>query len=116
MANRSDTPLHIRSISLVLALIEAQEPVRMFRNGYQSCSPTGVATFGVDVDPSTMANFEFVQATQHADQHRALDGELRSECLRIITGCDFKKNRRSRLHPSSGYRSTPDAQPLLPAR
>ncbi len=84
VANRGDVGVRVRSVALVLELLDVVEPVRMFRNGYQSWSPTGVATFGVDRDPSTVANLEFLQAVHHADQRRALDGELRSEWVTLL--------------------------------
>lgn len=84
IANRSDRPVRVRSVALVFRVDGVTGPLRMFRNGYQSWSPTGVATFGVDVDPSTRADFEFLQAVHHADQRRALDGELRSEWVTVL--------------------------------
>ncbi len=84
VANRGDVGVRVRSVALVFELVDVVEPVRMFRNGYQSWSPTGVATFGVDRDPSTVANLEFLQAVHHADQRRARDGELRSEWVTLL--------------------------------
>src|SRR5688572_19968411 len=78
VANASDRSVRVRSVAVVFAVVGAVEPVRLFRHGYQSWSPTGVATLGVDRDPSTVADFEFLQAAHHADQRRAADGELRS--------------------------------------
>ncbi len=85
LANRSDSPVRVRAIALVYELIDIVVPLRMFRNGYQSWSPTAIATFGIDVDPSVLADLEFLQATQHADQRRARDGELRSEWVTLLT-------------------------------
>jgi alpha-galactosidase len=57
----------------------------MFRHGYQSWSFSDVATFGVDVDPSTLANLEFFQASHHADQRTVTaPDELRSEWLTVL--------------------------------
>jgi alpha-galactosidase len=85
VANPGDHPVPVRSVAAVLRVDGAVEPVRMFRNGYQSWSPTGVATFGVDRDPSTTpGSIEFLQAVHHADQRRALDGELRSEWVTVL--------------------------------
>jgi alpha-galactosidase len=61
----------------------------MFRHGYQSWSPTGVATLGVDRDPSTIADYEFLQAAYHADQRRVADGELRSELVTVLRDADL---------------------------
>jgi alpha-galactosidase len=83
-ANRDDAAVRVRSVCLVYAVVDAADPVRMFRNGYQSWSPTGVARLGFDVDPSTLADLEFMQASQHADQRRVEDGELRSEWVTLL--------------------------------
>lgn len=86
VANRSDEPVPVRSVSLVLRIEPAPDPLVMFRHGYQSWSPAGTATFGIDVDPSLRANVEFVQAVYHADQRRARQGELRSEWVTVLRG------------------------------
>ena len=83
VANRGDRPVAVRSVRLVCE-VEAAPPIRMFRHGYQSWSPTGVGTLGVDVDPSTIADLELMQAGYHADQRRARDGELRSELVTVL--------------------------------
>src|SRR5262245_51266583 len=44
VANDSDRPVRIRSVAIVFAVVDVVEPLRMFRHGYQSWSPTGVAT------------------------------------------------------------------------
>ena len=85
IANRGDGALSVRSVSLVLGLADVVEPLRMFCNGYQSWSPSGVAVFGQDVDPSTKANFEFLQAVHHADQRTVQrPEELRSEWVSLL--------------------------------
>ncbi len=85
VANAGDRPLAVRSVAVVLRAHGVTEPVRMFRNGYQSWSPTGVATFGVDRDPSTTpGSIELLQGVHAADQRRALDGELRSEWVTLL--------------------------------
>jgi alpha-galactosidase len=68
----------------VYAVAGARGPVRMFRNGYQSWSPSSVAVLGVDVDPSVRADLPFLQAVHHADQRRARPGELRSEWVTVL--------------------------------
>jgi len=90
VANTTDRPVRVRSVALVFGVVDAAEPLRLFRNGYQSWSPTGVATFGVDVDPSTIANFEFLQSAHHADQRRVADGELRSEMVTVLRDADVR--------------------------
>jgi alpha-galactosidase len=79
VTNRSDQPQAVRSVAMRCSLDGAGLRPRMFRQGYQSWSPTGMATFGVDVDPSTVADLEFLQAVHHADQRTAMAGELRAE-------------------------------------
>ena len=92
VANRGDRPVRIRSVAAVLSLHDlptGSAPLRMFRNGYQSWSPTGVATFGVDADPSTAARFEFLQAVHHADQRTVTaPDELRSEWVTLLAAGD----------------------------
>jgi alpha-galactosidase len=75
----------MRAVAMVFALDDVRGPLRMFRHGYQSWSFSDVATFGVDVDPSTLADFEFFQATHHADQRTVTDPrELRSEWVTAL--------------------------------
>jgi alpha-galactosidase len=90
LANRGDAPVRVRSVAVVFGATGVAEPLRVFRNGYQSWSPTGVATFGVDRDPSTLADFEFMQAAHHADQRRARDDELRSEWVTLLADADVR--------------------------
>jgi alpha-galactosidase len=85
VANRSDGPVRVRSTSVVYSLTGAAGPVRMFRNGYQSWSPTSTGVLGVDADPSLRADFPFLQAVHHADQRRARPGELRSEWVTVLS-------------------------------
>jgi alpha-galactosidase len=72
---------------MVMRIPDVVEPLRMFRHGYQSWSPSGVATFGVDVDPSRLADLPFVQGIYHADDQQVQEGELRSEwCTALVDG------------------------------
>jgi alpha-galactosidase len=84
LANRGDRNVRVRSVAVVFELIGVVGPLRMFRNGYQSWSPTATAVLGVDVDPSVRADFPFLQAVHHADQRRARPGELRSEWVTVL--------------------------------
>ena len=85
VANRGDAPVRIRAVALVFRVVDVAGPLRMFRNGYQSWTPTGVATFGVDRDPSTVAGFPFLQAVHHADQRTVTTpDELRSEWVTLL--------------------------------
>ncbi len=85
VANRGDAPVHLRRVRLVFRLEGSSGPVRMFRNGYQSWSPSGVATLGVDVDPSLAGAVpRLVRSTHHADVEPAAEGELRSEQVTVL--------------------------------
>lgn len=86
VANAGGTPVHPRGVSLVLAVDEVEGPLRMWRNGYQSWSACGTATFGVDQDPShdNTTGIELLQAAHHADQRTARTDELRSEMVTVL--------------------------------
>jgi alpha-galactosidase len=84
VANRGNNPLALWSVAVVARLVDVRQPVRMFRHGYQSWSPAGVAILGVDADPSRAANLPFVQGVYHADGRQARDGELRSEWCTVL--------------------------------
>lgn len=84
VGNRDDRSIRLRTLAVALRLEGVVEPLRMFRHGYQSWSPSGVATLGVDVDPSVRADFPFVQGVYHADSRRARPGELRSEWCTVL--------------------------------
>ena len=86
VANRGDAPVRVRSVALVFRLIDAPAPMRMLRNGYQSWTPTGVATLGIDHDPSRAhGSLELVRAMHHSDASIAHPGELRSEWFTVLT-------------------------------
>jgi alpha-galactosidase len=76
----------LRSVSLVLRVVDGRGPLRMFRHGYQSWSPCDVAVFGVDRDPSLAeGSLELVRGVHQADQRVVTDGdELRSEWLTVL--------------------------------
>jgi hypothetical protein len=105
VTNRADTDVNVRSVAAVYA-VDAVEPVRMLRHGYQSWSPTGLATLGHDADPSTHADLHFLQAVHHADQRTVVaPGELRSEWLTVLAD----------LHgPSSSAASTAPGRTTAP--
>jgi alpha-galactosidase len=85
LANRGDVAVPVRSVALVFRLVEVTAPLRFFRNGYQSWSPSGVATFGIDTDPSlTSGSLELVRAMHHGDAAVARAGELRSEWVTVL--------------------------------
>ncbi|MEY2470009.1 MAG: alpha-galactosidase, partial [Actinomycetota bacterium] len=85
LTNVEPEPQRVRSVALVFAVDDIEGPLRMFRHGYQSWSWSDVATFGVDVDPSTLADNEFFQAGHHADQRTVTErDELRSEWFTVL--------------------------------
>ncbi len=84
VANPGNGPLALWSVAVVARLVDAREPIRMFRHGYQSWSPAGTAVLGVDTDPSRAANLPFVQGVYHADGRQTPDGELRSEWCTVL--------------------------------
>ncbi len=85
VANRGDRPVSVRSVALVFAVVDAVAPLRMFRNGYQSWTPSGVAVFGLDRDPSAApGSIELARGVHHADQSVARPGELRSEWVTVL--------------------------------
>ena len=87
IANRGDRPVAVRSVALVFRIADPGAPLRMFRNGYQSWSPSGVAVFGIDRDPSLApGSIGMARAVHHADQSVAQPGELRSEWVTVLQG------------------------------
>ncbi|HEX8803342.1 MAG TPA: hypothetical protein VF743_04085, partial [Acidimicrobiales bacterium] len=85
VANRGDAAVAVRSVTLVFTVEAGAPPLRMLRHGYQSWSPTGVATWGTDVDPTTRADVALLRAAHHADQRRvSRPGELRSEWVTLL--------------------------------
>ena len=84
VGNGGHAPCRLRALTVVGRVQGATEPLRMFRHGYQSWSPSGVAVLGTDDDPSRRADFPFVQGVYHADARRAREGELRSEWCTVL--------------------------------
>ncbi len=85
VANRGDEPTHVRAVRLVMAVEDVVGPLRMFRHGYQSWSPSGVATLGIDRDPSHQAKVpRLVRESHHADGEVADETELRSEMVTVL--------------------------------
>jgi len=88
VGNGGDRPSRLRALAVVGRVQGATEPLRMFRHGYQSWSPSGVAVLGVDDDPSRRADLPFVQGVYHADPRRTRAGELRSEWCTVLADAD----------------------------
>ncbi len=86
ITNTSDAPVAVRAVGLVIPVsVEGDRPARMFSNGYQSWTGTGVLTLGVDSDPSLFEDApESFRAVHHADQGTARPGELRSELVTVL--------------------------------
>jgi len=86
VANRSDAPVRVRGVSLVLGVHDVRGQLRMLRNGYQSWSSCGTATFGIDRDPSlaNASGIELFNGAHHADQRTARPDELRSEMITVL--------------------------------
>lgn len=57
---------------------------RMFVNGWQSWSPTGWRTLGVDDDASRASTLDFLRSIHHADPAVCAPGELRSEMATVL--------------------------------
>ncbi len=85
VANRSDQPVAVDAVAVVVPLDPVVEPLRVLRNGYQSWSPTAVATFRVDQDPTRHEGVRSLPiGMHHADWEPAEDGELRSELVTAL--------------------------------
>jgi alpha-galactosidase len=85
VTNRSAVPVRLRSVRLVFDMHRFVGAPRMFRNGYQSWSPSDWATFGTALDPSSQGDTPFFQAAHHADADTvANEYELRSEWVTVI--------------------------------
>jgi len=84
LGNAGTAPVPVRRVGWIVP-VHAAGPVRIFCNGYQSWSPTGVATLGVDRDPSAAPGFvEAFSGALHADQRQVQGDELRSESVTIL--------------------------------
>jgi alpha-galactosidase len=89
VANRDDSAVDVRSVSLVYRVEDPVGELRMLRHGYQSWSESAVAVLGIDADPSlTEGSIRLVRGMHHADEERAAPGELRSECVTLLIDGD----------------------------
>lgn len=85
VSNITDDPVRLRRVRLVFAMHGFAGAPRMFRNGYQSWSPSDVAVFGRDTDPSSKAHNPFFQGAHHADPATVTNEfELRSEWVTVL--------------------------------
>jgi alpha-galactosidase len=120
VANQATGAVNIRSVALVYRLMDSTPPIRMFRNGYQSWSPTGTAVLGLDVDPSTLGGHELLRAAHHADQRPARAGELRSEWTTVLAddapgGSPLLVGFMGGDHHDGTFRLVPSTDPRQPA-
>jgi alpha-galactosidase len=84
VANRGDRPVAVDAVAIVLAL-DALEPLRALRHGYQSWSPTAVSTFRLDQDPTRADGVRSLPiGMHHADWAPAQVDELRSELVTAL--------------------------------
>lgn len=89
VANRGDHPVAVRSVRMVWEGRSVRGPVRLLRNGWQSWSPSAVATLGVDRDPSAgPAVPALVRQTHHPDAEPVTGHELRSELVTVLVDRD----------------------------
>ena len=85
VANVGDRPVAVEAVDLVWRLHDADRPLRFFRHGYQSWSPSGVAVLGIDRDPSrARGSLAMARGVHHADAAVAGPGELRSEWVTVL--------------------------------
>src|SRR5262245_49031488 len=85
MTNDAGQAAVVDAVAIVWRLVDVQEPVRRFRHGYQSWSPSGWATFGLDEDPSRAEGaIPLVVDMHHADPAIAEPSELRSELVTVL--------------------------------
>jgi alpha-galactosidase len=84
IANRGDSPAAVDAVAVVFAL-DALEPLRVLRHGYQSWSPTAAATFRVHQDPTRVEGVRSLSiGMHHADWAHAEPEELRSELVTVL--------------------------------
>lgn len=76
----------LRSVMLVFRIVDVSGQLRMLRHGYQSWSPSDVATFGIDRDRSLAPqSIELIRAINQADQRIVeFPDELRSEWVTVL--------------------------------
>ncbi len=85
VTNRSAAPRSLDAVARVHRIHDVAGALRIFRHGYQSWSACGVATFGVDVDPSRATGSRALsRGMHHADPQVTEPGELRSEAVTAL--------------------------------
>lgn len=86
ISNSGKVAVAVHSVSAVCTLTGISGRLRMFRNGWQSWSETGVATLGVDGDPAlTPGTLELLRMTHHVDSAPPAADRLRSEMVTVVS-------------------------------
>lgn len=86
VANRSDAPVRVRSVTLVFSVDGGAAPLGLLANGYQSWSPSAHRVLGHHTDPSTARAARILRSAHHADAEPVVGDELRSEWVALVTG------------------------------
>ena len=85
VANDSAAPVTLDAVGLRWREVRGDGTPRCFLNGYQSWSPSGVRTLGIDEDPSRHpGTFPILRSAYHADPGICSPGELRSEQVAVL--------------------------------
>ena len=85
VVNAGTEPATVRSVALVFTVRAVAGELRMFRNGYQSWSHTGLALPGRATDPSLAEGaLELLVMSHHADQRPASGTAVRSELVTVL--------------------------------
>lgn len=82
VTNGSAAPAAVDAVAVVGWVGPVGADPRMFVNGYQSWSPTGMRHIGVDPDPSPTTTHDAIRGVYHADPHAT--SVLRSELVTVI--------------------------------
>ncbi|MFM7069512.1 MAG: glycoside hydrolase family 36 protein [Actinomycetes bacterium] len=85
VVNGGSDPVTVRSVSVVHTVRDVSGELRMFRNGYQSWSHTGMALPGRSTDPSlTDGALDLLLMSHFADQRPATGTAVRSELVTLL--------------------------------
>ena len=85
IGNRGRSNSRVRSVGVAFTIHGVVGRLRMFRHGYQSWSPSGLAVAGIDTDPArTAGSIDQMLMAHHADGRRPAPGQLRSELVTVL--------------------------------
>jgi alpha-galactosidase len=88
VANGGDQPRAVDRVRLRWRVV-SRGALRMFRNGYQSWSPSGGGVVTEHPDPSRAPDaFNLTRAMYHADPAMSGEGEVRSDLVTALAGGD----------------------------